>query len=196
MPQDNTTLARKVLLRQLALKAVRACGLTPVVMETHAGYGMIWQRCYQTVTQGIAFEKDASRVRLLAQQRPTWAVYGGDCLPAIAAGAGAHLLVNILDLDPYGQPWPVLEAFFASTRPRAPYLALVVNDGLRQKLQRGGGWQVDTMQTIVHRWNNHDLSANYLTVCQEMVQTLAAPAGKPPSPRARKKNRPPAQKNQ
>lgn len=129
--KDHSTLWSKVLLRRTLLQTVRE----PVVLETHGGTGRLYQRCYSDVPEGIAFERDRRRAQLLARQRPTWAVYHADCVRALAAGVGAHLLVNVLDCDPWGDPWPALRAFFTSRRPRAQELLVVVQDGLRQKVQ-------------------------------------------------------------
>src|SRR4051812_3936723 len=136
--KDNSTFTRKAALRSRTLMMVEH----PVVMETHGGAGLIFSRCYRSVKEGIVFERDPDKAAILAHQRPTWAVYECLCENAIAEGAGAHLEVNFLDLDPYGEPWPALDAFFGSDRPFPPRLAIVVNDGLRQKLKMNGGWSV------------------------------------------------------
>ena len=91
-------------------------------------------RCYSHLDRGIVFEKNEAKAGLLGRQRPTWAVYEADSEYAISQGVGADLPVNFLDLDPYGQPWGTLEAFFSSDREFPDSIAVVVNDGLRQKL--------------------------------------------------------------
>jgi hypothetical protein len=149
----------------------------PVVMETHGGYGAIWNQCYMDIAQGVVFEKDADKTKVLAVQRPAWAVYECDCEMALAAGVGSHLPVNFLDCDPYGAPWPVLDAFFLSDRPFPPTLAIVVNDGLRQGLEMNGGWKVESLRDVVSVYGNNTLYANYLEICKELLQEKASQRG-------------------
>lgn len=172
MRKDNSTLRHKVALRMRMLALID----TPVVLETHGGAGMIWSRCYSHLDRGVVFEKDAIKAGRLARQRPTWAVYEADTARALAAGAGAHLPVTVLDVDPYGDPWPTIAAFFTSTRPRAPRLSVVVNDGLRHKVRLGGAWTTGTLAPLVKQYGN-DLHDVYLEVCQELMRTEAAKAG-------------------
>ncbi len=172
MKRDNSTFKQKAALRKATMKRVE----NPVIMETHGGTGRLFKVCYRSVKSGVVFEKHPGRGGLLAYQRPTWAVYEADCVAAIAAGAGAHLEVNLLDLDPWGDPWPAIEAFFNSERPRAEKLWVVVNDGLRQKVRMGGAWSVGTLQPMVAKYGN-DLHRRYLEICREMMETQAARAG-------------------
>lgn len=168
---DNTTLQRKAALRVSLLKSLQA---SPVILETHGGLGRVWERVYADVPTGIAFEIDATKVDALARQRPTWSVYEGRAEGALQAGVGAHLEVNLIDVDPYGEPWPTIEAFFQSERPRVPRLGLVVNDGLRQKLRLQGGWSVRSLRQAVELWGNGPLYDKYLDVAKWKVQQLAA----------------------
>lgn len=168
---DNATFWSKLKIRRSALAQVQ----DPVIMETHGGEGKIYQQLYHDA-QGVVFEKDATKAAILAQQRPHWAVYEGDCVSAIAVGAGAHLAVNFLDVDPYGDPWPVIEAFFTSDRPRVGALQVVVNDGLTQKLQMKQAWQSKQLRPMVERFGN-ELYREYEQVAQIMMQEKAALAG-------------------
>lgn len=170
---DNSTLRRKVSLRRVMLSRMTT---PPVIVETHGGVGAVFDACYSTLTTGVVFEKDTEKAALLALHRPTWAVYEADCVAAMAAGAGAHLGANVLDVDPYGDPWPAIGAFFGSERPRSQQLYVVVNDGLRKKVQLGGAWHVATLEKIVARYGNQIYQA-YLEVCREMMVEQAARAG-------------------
>ena len=170
--KDNSTFHQKALLRQMALARLEA---EPVVMETHGGAGKLYDACYRDVGRDVVFEKDPDKAAILGRQRPAWAVYEGDCVTAIEGGAGAHLEVNLLDVDPYGDPWPVIGAFFESERPRAGRLMVAVNDGLRQKLVIGA-WDVGTMQGMVAKYGNK-LAPIYLEVCRELMAEKAAQAG-------------------
>jgi len=172
--KDNSTGPQKVALRR---EALRAMTVPPVVMETHGGAGHLWRQCYSHVRDGIVFEQQPAKTAILAHQRPTWSVYEGDCIGALEAGAGRHLAVTFLDVDPYGEPWPVLEAFFTSERPRVPELQVVVNDGLRLRMAlAGGAWSTDSLAPLVARYGN-DLHDTYLACCEEFLAELSARAG-------------------
>lgn len=173
MQLDNSTFLRKRKLRLAALSQVP----NPVVMETHGGFGKLFASCYSTLTKGVVFEKDSSKADYLAQQRPTWSVYRCDVLPALRAGVGSHLPVNFLDLDPYGEPWPVIDAFFKSDRALQSPMAVVVNDGLRQKLQLQGAWSTHSMQDAVARHGNSRIFKMYKEICREMLTEKVSPLG-------------------
>ncbi len=175
--QDNSTLTEKVALRKNALRRLSEMGVeAPVVLETHGGEGKLFDACYATLKEGVVFETDNRKVAILAKQRPTWAVYQADCEVALQGGAGGHLEIDLLDLDPYGQPWPAIEAFFGSQRPFKDLMVVAVNDGLRQKLAMGGAWDVGSLQDVVERRGN-DLHPVYLEVCRELLAEKAALAG-------------------
>ncbi len=170
--KDNSTFEKKAALRARSLMLMNK----PVVMETHGGYGKIYQRCYRHLPTGIVFENDEVKVAALALQRPTWAVYESACESGIGAGVGSHLPVNFLDLDPYGEPWPAVDAFFGSRRPFPEKLIVVVNDGLRQKLRMQGGWAVGSLQKMVQKLGNSGLYNSYLEICRDMLAEKAARA--------------------
>jgi len=174
---DNTTYRQKVALRRQAVDLLEAMGVpAPVVMETHGGEGRLFDKCYAHLDQGVVFEKDSLKAARLAKQRPTWAVYEADCVEAVEVGAGGHLVVDLLDADPYGQPWEVLGAFFSSPREYAERMVVVVNDGMRLKLATGSGWEVQSLQSVVRRFGN-DLHPIYLEVCEILLGELAEEAG-------------------
>lgn len=173
MKKDNSTIAQKIALRQSALREIES----PIIMETHGGYGEIYSRCYSHVERGIVFEKDEHKSTALSIQRPTWAVYEGDCVTAIADGVGAHLKVNYVDVDPYGEPWPVFDALFGGKASLAMKVAVVVNDGLRQKLKLNGGWSTNSMREAVSRWGNENLHDQYLEICRWLLEKKAAQLG-------------------
>jgi hypothetical protein len=170
--KDNSTGRQKALLRQNLLREFAE----PVVMETHAGNGHLYMKCYGQILHGVAFEVNPDKTAILARQRPTWAIYECDCIPALRAGVGSHLAVNFFDLDPYGDPWPVLDALFGSERPWPGRIGIAVNDGLRQKLQATGGWDVNSMAEMVVEHGN-GLYRVYLDVCRELLCKKAAQRG-------------------
>lgn len=172
--KDNSTLRLKVSLRQNLLREIDR----PVVMETHGGFGRIYDRCYRGVADGVVFEKDTKKAAFLAQQRPAWAVYECDCEMALRGGAGRHLAINVVDLDPYGEPWPVLDAFLVGHGDRLPERwGMVVNDGLRQKVSISGGWDVASLLDAVSHWGAAAMSRNYLDVCRWLVEKKVATVG-------------------
>lgn len=94
--------------------------------------------------------------------------------PALSDGACSHLEVGLLDVDPYGEPWPTIEAFMTSDRPRARRVGIAVNDGLRQKLRLQGGWSVKSMRQAVEKFGNAMLFEKYLDVARWKLEKLAA----------------------
>lgn len=171
--KDNSTYRLKVKLRKNAIALLDA----PVVMETHGGYGAIYQECYARLPNGVVFEKDAAKADALAKQRPTWAVYECNCEMAILAGAGAHLPTNFFDLDPYGSPWPVLDAILSVERDWPAQIVFVVNDGLRQKTQMSGAWSVSALDSMTAKYGNNAIYANYLDICRELIQEKTSQLG-------------------
>lgn len=171
---DNSTYKEKVKLRKEALKRL---GIDqPAVMETHGGMGVLFDACYAHIERCVVFEKQTDKVDRLALQRPTWAVYEANCETALQTGAGAHLTIDLLDVDPYGECWPVIEAFFGSSRPFADRMIAVVNDGLRQSLSMGKAWSVGSLRGVVEKFGN-DLHPVYLDVCHYLMKEKAALAG-------------------
>ena len=176
--KDGSTEGLKVSLRRRWRRlAVDWLGeAPPVVMETHGGLGRLFIGCYEDIAQGIVFEQQPSRVEVLARQRPSWAVYGGDCERLLTVGVGAHLSVDWLDLDPYGSPWEALHAFLTSARPRASHVVLTVNDGLRLRVKIDQSWRTPVLEPVVRRFGN-DLHDRYLQVCRWLLEREAGEAG-------------------
>lgn len=172
MKKDNSTFRLKVNLRKKALEYLDI----PIVMETHGGAGKLFDACYGGVKNGVVFEKNPKKSKLLGLQRPSWRVYEADCIGAISDCIGSDLAINLLDVDPYGDPWPVIDAFFNSERERPNLLCVAVNDGLRQKVRMGGSWGVGSLQNAVGKHGN-DLHPIYLEVCQEMLKEKASEVG-------------------
>jgi hypothetical protein len=172
MLRDNTTFKQKVALRRLALAECAE----PVIMETHGGTGELYKACYRRFPAGVVFEKDEERAARLCRQRPTWSVYEVDCVDALTHGAGNHLEINLLDIDPYGEPHSTLAAFFHSDRPFAPTMQVVVNDGLRRNIKLGVAWRVHVLQNAVLKFGN-DIYDQYLEVCRSLMEEKAARAG-------------------
>jgi hypothetical protein len=171
--KDNTTLERKTALRLSLLRKIP----NPVILETHGGVGQIWKRMYSEIPQGVVFEEKPAKAEKLANQRPTWAVYESDCVRSLRAGIGAHLNINFIDLDPYGEPWPALEAIFASERPWPARLGIVVNDGLRMKCKLTGGWDCESLRPAVRQFGNSAMYPEYLKVARWNLERITATRG-------------------
>lgn len=173
--KDNSTLSLKTSLRRSVLAEL---GAPAVVCESHGGYGHIFDRCYRAAAGGVVFEKDAAKAGFLARQRPTWAVYECNSTMALAAGVGSHLPINFIDIAPYGEPWPVMDAFLEGFGTRLPdRWGLAVNDGLRYGLKLNGGWDTASMQGAVSRWGAAALYEKYLEVCRWLVEQKAGQLG-------------------
>jgi len=172
--KDNSSYALKLRLRQNALAELGS--IEPVVLESHAGAGKIFARCYSFVKEGMAFDIDPEKSIKLAKQRPTWAIFENRSEAAIQAGVGDHLAFNFIDIDPYGSPWPVVDAYWQSSRARPDKIVMVVNDGTRQGLAMKGGWEMEALREAVERHGNR-LHPVYLAVAKEMMADKAAAAG-------------------
>jgi hypothetical protein len=148
------------------------------MLETHGGTGVLWRAVFPDVERGLVFEIDPRKAEHLAQQRPTWSVYEADSHRALAAGAGLHLRFNLIDVDPYGDPWSTIESIFVNPeRPLADRLAITVNDGLHRKLKVQGGWNVRSIQPAVRHFGNHGLNQRYLEVCRWNMERIVTPLG-------------------
>ena len=132
---------------------------------------------YSEIPSGVAFDEKAAKAELLAIQRPTWSVFESDCVESLRAGVGSHLAINLIDVDPYGEPWPAIEAFFASERPWPERIGFAVNDGVRTKLKLTGGWDVESLGPAVRHFGNSVMYAEYLKVARWNLKRLAAPRG-------------------
>jgi len=171
MKKDNTTLHLKTSLRRRFLGFLDD---KPVVCETHGGRGKVWERVYSGLEYGVVFEKDVKKAEYLAMQRTGWAVYEADAAKALTGFADEF---SVLDIDPYGEPWPVIDAFFNNDRSFAKKMIVCVNDGLRQKLRIQGGWTVKSLAGSVVKHGNLNLHSIYLQVCRELMAEKAAMAG-------------------
>jgi hypothetical protein len=174
--KDNSTYQQKILIRQRMRDRMNAAGVEPIIMETFGGYGKLFSACYTDVQRGVVFDKDPDKAARLALQRPTWAVYEADCEAALSCGAGAHLMINALDVDSYGSPFETIAAYFESNRPRSKRLWVVVNDGLRQNARLGDAWSVEVLKPAVAVFGNQ-LDPIYLEACRFLMELHARKAG-------------------
>lgn len=175
---DNATRRPKAQLRAKSLLQLAQRGITPIVLETHGGWGHMYADCYTHIAQGLVCEKNPQKAEKLMRQRGhKWGVFETDVNKALAAGLGNHLEVNFLDVDPYGDPWPTIDAFLESERTLPPVLMIAVNDGLRFLAQRQRGWTSKTLEPIVRKYGNSALYERWHDICKEMFAERAQNAG-------------------
>lgn len=150
----------------------------PVVLESCGGYGKMYELCFRQVQHGIVIEKDPKKTGYLARQRPTWSVYECDGVYALRVGAGSHLPVNYFDIDPYGDPWDFIEALFGGWGNNLPVKwGLVVQDGLRQYLNYGGGWKSKSMEDFIGIYGNQGVREHYKEICLEKLTKMVEAVG-------------------
>lgn len=167
-PKDNATIRQKAALRREVLALVK----DPLIMETHGGYGRLFTECYEHISRGIVFEKEADRCDVLAIQRPSWRVYQCKAETAISQNVAPDWAINILDADPHGSPWPTLKAFFSSQREFADEMFLAINDGYRRHARRKMAWKSPIMRPVCERFGN-DVFSIYLKTCEWMAGEFA-----------------------
>jgi len=171
--KDNKGIIQKVRLRQLVLNEIQ----NPVVMETNAGFGHIFTECYQGIPVGVAFETDMEKCNALVMQRPSWAVYQNRCEPALESGCGFHVPVNFVDVDPYGDPWPIIDALLCNASKLPDRWGLAVNDGLKRYLMMGRGWKSASVGQWVAKVGNDHAHGQYLEIVRVMLTEKLAALG-------------------
>jgi len=175
MKKDNSTLRLKASLRRNLLAEFKS----PLILETHGGFGRVYDLVYGPAgLHGIVIEKSADRAIQLARQRPTWAVYEADSERSIAQGLVDGWDFDVVDIDPYGSPWPVIDALLSRQGRNWPMkLGMAVNDGLRQKLRITGGWEVKALEGVIERYGNTAPFANYLAICRGLMEEKTGQLG-------------------
>lgn len=171
--KDNSTLQAKVNLR---LDGLQGIDRNTPILETHGGYGKIYGYCYARFPIGVVIEKNPDKASHLAQQRPSWRVYEGETEKALSNGLADDLEFGFIDIDPYGSPFGVLSALLDHPRCLADSLVIAINDGMRQKVKRGGAWTVEALRPVVAEFGN-EIYPVYLDVCRWMVEKIATPNG-------------------
>ncbi len=156
--RDNETLDEKLRWRREALRHLSA---EPVICEAYGGWGRVGQAVYRDVRHGVVLEKVSAKAATLALLRPTWSVYEGDTLRMLRAGAGRHLPINFLDLDPYGEPFTTLEAFFSAERQIADRIVIVAHDGMHRLVKMGRAWSVQILEPVVAEFGNSFVKEHY-----------------------------------
>lgn len=177
-PKDNSSVREKVALRKRALADLAALGVDrPVVLESHGGNGVLFNRCYEHLPVGVVFEKDAAKCERLALQRPSWRVYEADCENALAEGIAGDLAFDLFDCDPYGGSWGTLQSYFSSRRAFADRMIVVVNDGMRQALSMGAAWSIKVLEPYVQQFGNDAIYGQYGEIGGLMLADIVRQAG-------------------
>lgn len=175
---DNASRGHKAQLRARALLELEQYKVEPVVLETHGGWGKLYADCYTHIARGLVCEKSPDKAdKLLKQRGHKWGVFECDVEKALRLGLGRWLPINFVDVDPYGDPWPTIDAFLQSSRPLPAQLMFAVHDGLRHLAQRQRGWTSKTLEPIVRKYGNTDLFGRWLDICKEMMGERAVQAG-------------------
>jgi len=150
-------------------------GVPLVVMETHGGNGHVAAACYGE--DGCVFDTDQVKSGVLARTRPTWQVWQGDCVRGLALGIGKVLPVTLLDVDPYGDPWPSLQAFFGSERAFQPYMQVCVNDGLMKLMRLAGAYGCGSLAEECVKYGSDGVRSHYHEVCRGKLARIVGGAG-------------------
>jgi hypothetical protein len=176
MPKkDNSGIKDKIALRKRAIEQIKKHTGDLVVLDAYAGSGKLYERFYRGML-GVAMDSSEEKCAYLANQRPTWPVYECDAPAAIAAGIASNIPFSIVDIDPYGDPWPCISAFLDSDRQRSETFVLAVNDGLRQSIKMGIAWRVRSMHDAVMEFGT-DLNDRYLEICRWMIEKKSHATG-------------------
>jgi hypothetical protein len=176
--QNNSTVGKKLELRKGLLRKLTTTP-EPFVLETHGGRGAIWKKLYSGFPTGAVIEKKPGDAEFLARQRPGWAVYEAQSELVLGAGLFRWREIDMLDVDPYGEPWPVLTAFFEGypARKWADRMAVAVNDGLRQNARIKGSWKIHSLKDEVRKYGNDNIRPHYLEICKEKLARIVGQAG-------------------
>jgi hypothetical protein len=113
----------------------------------------------------VVFEKKEDRCYYLADQRPHWIVYQADCIKAIADGFGFHDRPNFFDIDPYGDPWLIVDAILRNSHKLPDRFAIVINDGNRVKIRSNTAWTQNSLMGMVSQFGNANIYKKYLECC-------------------------------
>lgn len=150
-------------------------GEQPVVCECHAGSDDFGVSLYREF-DGVAFDRDWRKTGMLVKRSPSWAVYEGKSDVLARIGAGRHLRITLLDINPYGAPWSLLRAWFDSPREHPNQMILVAYDGLRA-MKMGKAWDNDELQDAVMRFGADQLQENYGIISEALVEEITGQVG-------------------
>lgn len=172
MQKDNGGKFIKLAMRQALLRKIDQ----PRILETNGGKGELGKTLYLDYP-GAVFEKDKNKTPYLVEQRPHWAVYECDCVKAMQEGVGFHHRPNFIDLDPYGNPWPIMKVISSNADKLDNIIGVVVNDGLRKFASLGCAWKSEDLKDYVQRYGNAWINKNWEIMIRDKLEKLWAIAG-------------------
>lgn len=169
--KDNTETHHKLAVRR---RAAETLGEGDFILEAFAGsgemYSALWHRW-----AGFTMDKDLAKVTRAAKQRKRWGCYQGDTLRALEAGWLENIEFKLVDFDPYGEPWPALQAYFAGHLAfHSPWVAVCTDGYWSQRnlasksrcLFGYGGGRFSGMSDRA-----------YIEICHDFVRSLASRYG-------------------
>ncbi len=165
--RDNSSLPLKLALRREALAACKR--KPPFVLDAFAGLGEMHRALYSDLN-GVAIDNDPNRAGLLPFARPTWTCLDADAVSAIENGLLAQYDFDLIDLDPYGNPWPAVLAVIASIRRE---VVLIVTDGMRSKIRISDGFAIKSIAPMLQRFGA-SLHDRYLDACRWRLENEGA----------------------
>jgi hypothetical protein len=172
LKKDNGSKFIKQAMRSKLLEKIDS----PRILEAYGGKGELGKALYLQYP-GVVFERDSLKTQYLAEQRPNWAVYEGDCVKAMAAGIGFHFRPNFLDFDPYGSPWPAIRAAFAQGDKLDARVGVVVNDGLRRFAMLGRAWKSVDLAEYAKKLGNQGVHKQWVSVVRDIFDRVVWEAG-------------------
>lgn len=168
---DNSHGGVKRAIRLAALKRLES----PVVLETHAGLGNMRESCYSGLP-GILCEKNEGRAECLAEKFPEVPVYCGDSIKVAYPDDIGPVVPNLIDVDPFGDPWPHLTALM-----NAPWLpdraVFVVTDGLIQSVRLSNQWIKGSLRPAYEKLGQTSIFKSYDKAVASALEFYAAEAG-------------------
>jgi hypothetical protein len=132
--KHNSKVAHKLLVRQ---RVAGLLGNSAEILETFSGEGLMYDGCW-SMFSGACIDSDAAKARDSARSRPRWRTYCGDTGRALSAGWLSSVAFDVVDIDPYGEPWPYVRAFFDTERAMPDQWWLILTDGYWPQMNRSG----------------------------------------------------------
>lgn len=173
MPVDNSSLEFKSKQRREVCETI---GRPPVVLEAYGEFGIVFGRAYREFDAwGVTLDKDQKKVHHLAVQRPNWIVCRGDSARLIEAGLCGWMPFDILDVDAWGSPWPVVLGFFKSERAIKSPLWIVATDGSPYHLSLTG--HVKVLQGLTEKYGEKQVRQKYPAIARELLETESSRNG-------------------
>jgi hypothetical protein len=151
---DNGQTGLKLAVRSAAIEAARPEN----VVETHAGLGFLRSRMYSGFG-GAVCEKDRAKAERLAAKFRNLTVVYGDSLAYLKV-PDFGFVASLVDIDPYGDPWPHVRACM-SCKALPGRFVLAVTDGLVQSCRLSTTLKASSLRPVAAAFGAHDLFRRY-----------------------------------